>query len=156
RLQPQVGAGLLERGLDVPAPAVMADDRLRAEGRLGGVEELVAVGAGTVAHEHEHEDPRPEDRRRRLRGDGQRLPVAAQAHGYSMNTNDGARRRFLSMPNRHDYWKKALPQREKWLKPAPRDASPWMFETAKGKWNRLRTGTAAPESGYGDTLLYLP
>jgi hypothetical protein len=88
--------------------------------------------------------------------DGQRLPVASQVHGYSMNAYDSDRRRLLSMPNLHDYWKKALPQREKWLKPVPKDASPWMFETATGKWNRLRTGTTAPPSGYGDTLVYLP
>jgi hypothetical protein len=88
--------------------------------------------------------------------DGERIPVASQAHGYSMNAYDSDRRRFLSMPNLHEYWTKALPQRQKWLKPAPRDASPWMYETATGKWNRLRTGAPAPPSGYGDTLLYLP
>ena len=49
----------------------------------------------------------------------------------------------------------SLPQREKYLKPAPADASPWLFETASGRWNRLRTGTTAPKSGYGDTLIYL-
>ena len=88
--------------------------------------------------------------------DGERLPVASQAHGYSMNTYDTDRKRFLSMPNLHDYWKKALPQREQWLRPAPADASPWLFETASGSWNRVRTGTTAPKSGYGDTLIYLP
>jgi hypothetical protein len=87
---------------------------------------------------------------------GERLPVASQAHGYSMNAYDTDRRRFLSMPNLHEYWKKALPQRQKWLRPAPADASPWLFETAWGRWNRLRTGTTAPKSGYGDTLIYLP
>jgi hypothetical protein len=76
--------------------------------------------------------------------DGERLPVASQVHGYSMNTYDNDRKRFLSMPNLHEYWKKALPQRAQWLKPAPAD-----------KWNRLRTGTTAPKSGYGDTLVYL-
>src|SRR5262245_44124662 len=49
----------------------------------------------------------------------------------------------------------ALPQRKKWLRPAPADASPWMFETTSGKWNRLRTGTTAPGSSHGDTLIYV-
>jgi hypothetical protein len=87
---------------------------------------------------------------------GERLPVASQVHGYSMNTYDTDTRRLLSMPNLHEYWARALPQRKKWLKPAPADVSPWMFETKTGKWNRRRTGTTAPRSGYGDTLIYLP
>jgi hypothetical protein len=88
--------------------------------------------------------------------DGELIPVASQVHGYSMNTYDTDQRRFLSMPNLHGYWERPLAQRKKWLKPAPADPSPWMFETRTGRWNRLRTGTTAPKSGYGDTLIYLP
>jgi hypothetical protein len=88
--------------------------------------------------------------------DGALVPVASQAHGYSMNTYDTDRRRLLSMPNPHPYWKQALPQRVKWLKEGPADASPWLFETAGGTWGRLRTGTPAPKSSYGDTLVYVP
>jgi hypothetical protein len=88
--------------------------------------------------------------------DGTLVPVASQVHGYSMNTYDTDRKRFLSMPNLHEYWKTALPQRTRWLKPAPADASPWSFDPATGKWDRRRTGAAAPRSGYGDTLLYVP
>ena len=87
---------------------------------------------------------------------GERVPVASQAHGYSMNTFDPDRNLFLSMPNTHEYWKKALPQREKWLKPPPADASPWLYDPAAGRWDRKRTGGPAPRSGYGDTLLYVP
>jgi hypothetical protein len=88
--------------------------------------------------------------------DGTLVPVAQQVHGYSMNAYDTDRRLFVSMPNLHEYWKKALPQRERWLKPAPADASPWFFDPARGRWDRRRTGTPAPPSGYGDTLLYIP
>lgn len=88
--------------------------------------------------------------------DGERIPVASQVHGYSMNTYDTERKRFLSVPNLHEYWTKALPQRKEWLKPAPADASPWMFETTTGKWNRIKTGTPGPKSSYGDNLHYLP
>src|SRR5262249_26437679 len=37
------------------------------------------------------------------KGDDQ-IPVASQAHGYSMNTYDSDNQRFLSMPNHHTYW----------------------------------------------------
>jgi hypothetical protein len=62
----------------------------------------------------------------------------------------------MSMPNTHEYWAKELPQRKKWLKPAPADASPWSFDPATGKWDRRRTGGTAPKSSYGDTLIYVP
>jgi hypothetical protein len=87
---------------------------------------------------------------------GDLIPVAMQAHGYSMSTYDTDRRRFLSMPNLHPYWERALPQRKRWLKPSPADASPWAFDPYSGKWDRRRTGTPAPPSSYGDTLIYLP
>lgn len=88
--------------------------------------------------------------------DGRPRPVAQQVHGYSMNTYDTHRRQMLSMPNTHSYWKQALSQREAWLKEPPADAGPWIFETTSGRWNRRRTGTPAPPSGYGDTFLYIP
>ena len=88
--------------------------------------------------------------------DGTPIPVATMVHGYEMMTYDTDTKRFLSMPNTHGYEKKALPQRAQWWKEPPKDASPWMFETSTGKWNRLRTGTPAPPSSFGDTLSYLP
>lgn len=88
--------------------------------------------------------------------DGERIPVASQVHGYSMNSYDTEAKRFISMPNTHEYWKTALPQRAKWLKSPPADASPWSYDAAAGKWNRKRTGTTAPKSGYGDNFLYIP
>jgi hypothetical protein len=87
---------------------------------------------------------------------GERIPVAQQVHAYSMNTYDTERQRFLSMPNLHEYWTTALPQRKAWYQAPPEDASPWTYDTTSGKWNRIRTGTPAPKSGYGDTFIYLP
>jgi hypothetical protein len=87
--------------------------------------------------------------------DGQPIPVATMGHGYEMTTFDPQRKRFMSMPNPHGYERKALPQRKAWWREPPRDASPWLYETATGKWNRLRTGTPAPPSSFGDTLIYL-
>jgi hypothetical protein len=96
----------------------------------------------------------------RLNGDGfestpegEPIPVASQVHGYQMNTYDTDLKRFMSMPNPHGYEKKALPQRERWYKAPPSDASPWLFD---GKWSRTRTGTPAPKSGFGDTFHYIP
>jgi hypothetical protein len=88
--------------------------------------------------------------------DGEPTPVASQVHGYQMNSYDSDLKRFMSMPNPHGYEKKALPQRELWVKSAPADASPWFFESLSGKWNRTRTGTPGPSSGFGDTLHYIP
>jgi hypothetical protein len=90
------------------------------------------------------------------RADGQLVAVAQQAHGYEMNTYDTDRRRFLSMPNLHSYWERDLSMRKSWLKPPPRDASPWEFDPAAGQWHRRRMGTRGPQSSYGDTLIYLP
>lgn len=87
---------------------------------------------------------------------GDLVPVAQQVHGYEMNTYDTDGRRLMSMPNTHTYWEKALPQRKEWLRPPPADASPWFYETATGRWSRLRTGAIGPRSGYGNTLIYLP
>src|SRR5207249_1309808 len=89
------------------------------------------------------------------RPDGQPLPVATQVHGYENNSYDTDRKRFICMPCPGGYEKNALPQRARWYKPPTADASPWFFETSTGKWNRLRTGTDAPASGFGDTLIYL-
>ena len=88
--------------------------------------------------------------------EGEPIPVASQVHGYQMNTYDVDRKRFMSMPNPHGYEKKALQQRATWFKPAPADASPWVYETITGRWNRSRTGTPAPASGFGDTFHYVP
>jgi hypothetical protein len=88
--------------------------------------------------------------------DGQVHPVASMVHGYEMMTYDTHRHKFLSIPNPHGYEKRALPQRSRWFKEPPQDASPWMFDSRTGKWQRRRTGTTAPPSSYGDTLVYLP
>jgi hypothetical protein len=88
--------------------------------------------------------------------EGNLIPVAQQAHGYEMNTYDTDRRRLLSMPNTHPYWERDLAMRKGWLKPQPRDASPWSFDPAAGEWNRQRTNTLGPQSSHGDTLIYVP
>lgn len=88
--------------------------------------------------------------------DGRPVPVAAQVHAYAMIDYDPERRRFVMMPCPGGYEKKAMPQRAGWLKPPPPDASPWFFESASGAWNRVRTSTPGPRSGFGDVLLYLP
>lgn len=87
---------------------------------------------------------------------GQIVAVAQQVHGYEMNAYDPESRRFVSMPNTHSYCKNEMPQRATWHKPAPEKCSPWFFDLATGGWDRKRTETTSPGSGYGDTLVYIP
>lgn len=87
---------------------------------------------------------------------GSPIPVAQQVHGYEMNTFDIDRQQLLSMPCPGDYWDNALPQRVAWLTSPPLTASPWMFETETGRWDRRRTSTAGPRSRFGDVFAYLP
>lgn len=88
--------------------------------------------------------------------DGEPIPVAALGHGYEMTAYDKHSQRFVIAPCGDPYWKKALAQREQWLKPVPKDASPWSFDAATGKWHRRRTATPGPQFGFGDVLEYLP
>jgi hypothetical protein len=92
--------------------------------------------------------------------EGEPIPVASMAHAYEMVTYDTDAKRFLSMPCPGDYWKKPLERRLRWLEKAPKDnargASPWMFDTTTGKWDRRVSATPHPRSGFGDVLIYLP
>jgi hypothetical protein len=74
--------------------------------------------------------------------DGQRIPVAQLAHGYSMFSYDTSAKRMLSMPNTHEYWAKELPQRKKWLKPPPTDTSPWTFDAVRSSGFTIRRRTS--------------
>ena len=88
--------------------------------------------------------------------DGEPIPVAAMGHGYEMTAYDTENQQFVFVPCGDPYWKKPLARREQWFKPGPKDASPWSFDSATGKWHRKRTGTPGPQFGFGDTLEYLP
>ena len=35
-------------------------------------------------------------------------------------------------------------------------ASPWLFESGSGRWNRRATAMPGPRSGFGDSFHYLP
>jgi hypothetical protein len=88
--------------------------------------------------------------------EGQPVPVAWLGHGYEMSAYDSDLKRFMSMPCGDPYWEAAIPQRKRWLKSAPADASPWFFESLTGRWNRKRTMTRGPATGFGDALVYVP
>ncbi len=92
--------------------------------------------------------------------DGRPVPVATMVHGYEMVTYDTHRRRFMSMPCPGAYWK-AIKGRKAFLaanagKLNRGRASPWMYDTVAGRWDRLKTRSASPRSGFGDVLIYLP
>jgi hypothetical protein len=63
------------------------------------------------------------------------------------------------MPCPGDYWN-AIQGRREFLQASKgklnRDhASPWMFDTVAGRWERLKTMSASPVSTFGGTLVYL-
>ncbi len=91
--------------------------------------------------------------------EGRPVPVASMAHAYEMVTYDTHRRQFLSMPCPGDYWN-AIQGRREFLQQQKgklnRDhASPWMYDTVAGRWDRLKTRSASPVSGFGGSLVYL-
>jgi len=91
--------------------------------------------------------------------EGQPVPVASMGHGYEMVAYDTDTRRFLSMPCPADYWS-AIQGRRQFLQEQKdklnRDhASPWMYDTVAGRWDRRRTRSASPASSFGGTLVYL-
>lgn len=83
--------------------------------------------------------------------DGTPLPVAQQVHGYELNTWDRDRHALLIWPTPGVYWEPALPQRASWYQDPPADASPWIYDTATGRFDRKRTGAPYPpaEDAYG-------
>ena len=91
--------------------------------------------------------------------DGRPVPVASQVHSYEMVAYDTARRCFLSMPCPGDYWNAIQGRREFFQANKERfnrnHASPWMYDTVEGRWDRRKTQSASPPSGFGDTLVYL-
>lgn len=76
------------------------------------------------------------------------IPVAQLGHGYELVTYDEDRRAFLMLAAPNTYWQNAMPQRVSWLGspslPASQSASPWLFETATGKWRRKPPGSPRP------------
>jgi hypothetical protein len=93
--------------------------------------------------------------------DGEPVPIAAAAHGYGMSTYDPDAGKFACVPAGGDYWGRAMPKRLAFLKANPANlnithASPWFNDTARGKWERRKTATPSPSTGYGGLLVYLP
>ncbi len=110
--------------------------------------------------------------------DGHPVPIASTVHAYSMVTYDPDRKLFMSMPGAQHYcwgriegrlkhleanfekfYNESHTPRKKKKDPKWRNrqsASPWMYNTVKGHWERYRTKvTKAPGVGMG-VLLYVP
>ena len=93
--------------------------------------------------------------------DGRPIPIATMVHGYQMTTWDPVTKRFMAMPNRHGYYKSALPGVAAFIEAnrariRTERASPWFYDMTEGRWGRLKTRRFGPSSGYGDTLIYVP
>jgi hypothetical protein len=90
---------------------------------------------------------------------GRPLPVASMVHAYEMVTYDTHRRCFMSMPCPGNYWSGIKGRREFARKNhsaiRPPNASPWIYDTVKGQWDRRVTKQPTPPSGFGDALIYL-
>jgi Kelch motif len=92
---------------------------------------------------------------------GEPIPIAAPGHGYGMSTYDPDAHRFASFPASADYWGRAMPKRKEFLKDNGKKlntthASPWFYDTATAKWERMKTLTPGPTPGFGGLLVYLP
>lgn len=93
--------------------------------------------------------------------DGKPVPIATMVHGYDMTTWDSTTQRFMSMPCPGDYWRLAIPGLQALYERNPEginrsQAGPWLFDVARGEWDRKRTAGESPQSGFGDTLIYVP
>ncbi len=92
---------------------------------------------------------------------GMPVPLSQIAHAYENITYDSDAHRLMAMPSpNYDYLAKALKRRrEQWLAGQNVNrtkASPWFYESDRGKWNRLVTGMTNLRSSYGDSFHYLP
>ncbi|MHC4915334.1 MAG: hypothetical protein ACYTGB_07560 [Planctomycetota bacterium] len=105
--------------------------------------------------------------------DGRPLPIAAVGHGYCAMTYDTDRKLFLTQPTFQHYWRiegrleYLLANREEFFGQAGgkvkgtmmergASASPWIYDTAEGHWERFRTKGKQPGWGSGCTLVYVP
>ena len=93
---------------------------------------------------------------------GQPIPMAQMAHGFSQVSYDTDRRRFLFMPCPSSDWTIALGERRKswngyskWPY-TPSNCSPWMYDTASGKFELHKVKGPVPGVGMADVLVYLP
>ena len=92
---------------------------------------------------------------------GEPTPIALMTHAYEGLSYDADARRVMFMPcSNTDYLAKELKtRRARWLQGQTLNksaASPWFWESGTGKWNRVKTTTPSPRSGFGDSFHYLP
>jgi hypothetical protein len=92
---------------------------------------------------------------------GEPVPIAAAVHGYGMSTYDPDGGKFACVPSGGDYWGRAMPRRLAFLKENGKKlntthVSPWLYDTAEGKWGRRKTANPSPTIVLGGLLVYLP
>ena len=92
---------------------------------------------------------------------GEPTPITPMTHAYEGFTYDPDARRLMFMPcSNTDYLQKDVKARRAlWLEGQTVNksaASPWFWESETGKWNRLKTTSPSPRSGFGDSFHYLP
>jgi hypothetical protein len=93
--------------------------------------------------------------------EGRPVPVATLTHGYQMVTYDTHRQRFMGMPwDGGGYSHAVIRGRREFLKANAGKqnnsrASPWMYDTVAGRWERHATKERSPSGGCGG-FVYLP
>lgn len=92
---------------------------------------------------------------------GEPVPVAAMVHGYEMTTYNTDLRKFMFLPCPSGYWRKPLgARRSRWLDddsdPYRPRSSPWLYNAASGKWERIKAEAPDMPVGFCGVLIYLP
>ena len=99
--------------------------------------------------------------------DGNALPIASMVHAYAMVTYDTDRKLFMSKPCPGAYWRddgdyhrgirgRVASREENRDKLYRGPASPWIYNTVRGHWERHRTENPGSPGGFGATLIYVP
>src|SRR5262249_53837646 len=87
---------------------------------------------------------------------GQPIPLAQMAHGFAQVSYDTDRQRFVFMPCPASYWSPLFGERRKswnghyqWPY-MPANCSPWMYDTATGKFELHKVKGPVPGRGQAD------
>ena len=92
---------------------------------------------------------------------GDVIPIAILSHSYQMTAWDPDVKAYFAMERRHELYRGTLPTIAAYMDAHKaelneRHASPWIYDTRTDKWERFATKSESPETGAGDTLLYIP
>ena len=106
--------------------------------------------------------------------EGHPRPIAYMVHSYGHHSYDTDRKMYLTMASPSGYWRTHLPKRTAThnnnkdemnglgcrrgpgMEKVINKASPWMYDTINGHWDRKKTEMTTPGMGHGAHLMYIP